>query len=156
MAPPQKPIVVYGAEGSGNSQKAFLMCRLMGLPLEVRAPPPVNNWSRYSQDPDAGERVAAFLRINPLGQARTEAPPRAASSARDARAPPALCPPGNARPLNAATTAALHAQVPVIIDPNVPGPTPEGLVARTRRRNHRTNHLGYTARVLLRQCARFA
>jgi glutathione S-transferase len=83
MSPP-KPVILYAALPSGNSQKArslagrmrltlthtaaclcvaqaILMCRLLGLPFELRPPNGLIG-------ADAETKQTPFLRLNPLGQ----------------------------------------------------------------------------------------
>ncbi|KIY96599.1 Gst13 glutathione S-transferase [Monoraphidium neglectum] len=69
MAP--KPVILYGSPRSGNSQKAILMCHLLGLPFELRT---LNGLA----GPGAEAKQAPFLRLNPLGQVPVLIDPNAA------------------------------------------------------------------------------
>ena len=69
MAP--KPVILYAALPSGNSQKAILMCRLLALPFELRAPSGLIG-------ADAETKQPPFLRLNPLGQVPVLVDPNAA------------------------------------------------------------------------------
>lgn len=47
-----------------------MMCRLLALPMELRAPPPVGNWASGEATPEQAAARDAFMSWNPLGQAR--------------------------------------------------------------------------------------
>ena len=66
-----KPVILYAALPSGNSQKAILMCRLLALPFELRAPNGLIG-------ADAETKQSPFLRLNPLGQVPVLVDPNAA------------------------------------------------------------------------------
>ena len=66
-----KPVILYAALPSGNSQKAILMCRLLALPFELRAPNDLIG-------ADAETKQSPFLRLNPLGQVPVLVDPNAA------------------------------------------------------------------------------
>lgn len=66
MAPPNKPLIIYGALPSGNSQKALLLAQFLSIPFEFRPPPPVGNWGTAETD-EEHSTVNAFLAYNPRG-----------------------------------------------------------------------------------------
>jgi glutathione S-transferase len=55
------------ADWSVLLSQALLMCRFLGVPFSLVAPPPVGNWAPTSGAIDTSARDA-FLRIAPLGQ----------------------------------------------------------------------------------------
>jgi hypothetical protein len=66
MAPPNEPLIIYGAIPAGNTQKVVLLTQFLSIPFELRPPPPVGDWGTAETDEEK-TTVKAFLAYNPRG-----------------------------------------------------------------------------------------